>query len=130
MLNFKEKRTVKRFLYSKITIVLLAIILVFLLNSAFGVYKKAKFAYENKERVSGNLTELQERETALLINIEKLKTNRGIESEIREKFGVVKNGEEVVVIVDSKTEKEEDSGQSTMNPRGLWQRFIGFFKRN
>ncbi len=128
MLNFKEKRIVKRFLYSKITIALLALILVFLLNSSWGVYKKAKIAYENKERVEGNLKELQEREEALLANIVKLKTDRGIESEIREKFGVVKNGEEVVVIVDSKTEKTEDDAQSAMSPRGLWQKFIGIFK--
>jgi len=128
MLNFKEKRTVKRFLYSKITIVLLAIILVFLINSAWGVSKKARIAYENKERVSGDLLELQEREMALLASIEKLKTDRGIESEIREKFGVVKKGEEVVVIVDSKKEKAEDDVQSAMSPHGLWQKFIGLFK--
>ena len=128
MLNFKEKRIVKRFLYSKITITLLALMLVFLFNSSWGVYKKAKIAYENKERVSENLMELQEREEALLANIVKLKTDRGIESEIREKFGVVKNGEEVVVIVDSKPEKMENDGQSVMTPRGLWQKFIGIFK--
>lgn len=128
MLNFKEKRTIKRFLYSKITIALLALILVFLLNSAWGVYKKARIAYENKERVSEDLIELQEREMSLLASIEKLKTERGIESEIREKFGVVRNGEEVVVIVDSKTEKGEDDEQSVMSPRGLWQKFIEIFK--
>ncbi len=127
MLNFKEKRTVKRFLYSKITIVLLALVLVFLINSAWGVSKKARVAYENKERVSGDLIELKERERALLENIEKLKTERGVESEIREKFGVVKNGEEVVVIVDSKVEKAKDDEQSIMSPRGLWQKFIGIF---
>jgi len=130
MLDFKEKRKVERVLFSRVTIVILGVALAFLLSGVWGVYKKASIAYENKGRVAGDLAELQDREEALLLNIEKLKSGRGIESEVREKFGVVKNGEEVVVIVDPTTEKEQNSGQSAMSPGGLWQKFIEIFKRN
>ncbi len=128
MLDFKERRKVKRLLYSKFTIVVLGLVLLFLLSSVFGVYKKASIAYGNKNRVDANLTELKNREKALLLNIEKLKTKRGVESEIRDKFGVVKKGEELVVIVDPINRKEQNSIHGTMSPRGIWQKFIGIFK--
>jgi hypothetical protein len=128
MLDFKEKRKLERVLFSRITIVILGVILAFLLSGVWGVYKKASIAYENKDRIARNLTDIQERKKSLLLDIGKLKSSRGVESEIRDKFGVVRDGEEVVVIVDPDPNKGQNGGQRAMSPRGLWQRFIGFFK--
>lgn len=128
MLDFKEKRKMKTILYSRVTIVLLGIFLAFLLHSVWGVYQKAKVAYESKSRVDADFSELKDREGALLHSIESLKTDRGIESEIRGKFGVVKSGEEVVVIVDSDSENTMDSGQKAGISGNLWQKLKGFFE--
>jgi len=130
MLNFREKRKLKKILYSKFTILVLAIVLAFLANAVWEVYKKARVAYDSKNRVFEKRNELQERETALLSNIENLKTDRGIESEIREKFGVVRDGEEVVVIVDPSGDVTENGNKRAGVSVGLWQKFIGLFKRN
>ncbi len=128
MLDFKEKRKIKRLLYSKLTIVVLGIMLAFLLSSVWGVYKKASIAYNNKERISKDLKSLQARKEALVSDIEKLKNSRGVESELRDRFGVVKEGEEVVVLVDPTTKKGQNDEQDAMNSRGLWQKFIRIFK--
>ena len=128
MLDFKEKRKVKRILYSKITVILLAMVFIFLANGVFGVYKKARIAFDSRNRTADDLADLKEREGALLVNIEKLKTGRGVESEIREKFGVVKDGEEVVIIVDSERDKVENGTQGPINLGGVWQRLISIFK--
>lgn len=130
MFDFKEKRKIKRLLYSKFTILILSVILVFILNGVWGVYKKASVAYMSKNRVQKDLNELKKRQSSLIASIENLKTRRGVESEIRNKFGVVKKGEEVVVIVDGGRENSVDDSKAIISPHGLWQKLAGFFKRN
>jgi len=130
MLDFKEKRIIKRLLYSRLTIVVLSILLIFIINGVWGVYKKASVAYSNKSRAVKDLEELKKRQNSLIASIENLKTSNGVESEIRNKFGVVKKGEEVVVVVDGNTEKSVDNSKSTISPSGLWRKFLSFFKRN
>jgi len=130
MLDFKEKRRLKKVLYSKPTIILLGLILIFLVNTVWGIYNKAKVAHDNKELVLQNFNDLKEREEYLSLKIEKLKTERGIEEEVREKFGVVREGEEVVIVVDSDIENEKYKKQNIFNPQGLWQKFLSIFKWN
>lgn len=130
MLDFKEKRIIKRLLYSRLTIVVLSILLIFIINGVWGVYKKASVAHSNKSRAVKDLEELKKRQNSLIASIENLKTSNGVESEIRNKFGVVKKGEEVVVVVDGNTEKSVDNSKSTISPSGLWRKFLSFFKRN
>lgn len=127
MFDFSEKRRIRRILYSRFTIALLLILLIFLLDALWGVYQKAHNASENKKRTVERLRVLEGREADLLASIEKLKTERGIEDEIRNKFSVVKEGEEMVVIVDLDAKNVENGGHGFINPRDWWQKFLSIF---
>jgi cell division protein FtsB len=67
------------------------------------VYKKAKLSKQNLERERKELEKLAIREKTLASSIDYLKTDQGIEDEIRTKFRAVKDGEKVVVIIDNQS---------------------------
>jgi cell division protein FtsB len=103
MYDFQQKKKIKKTLYSPIVLLLLAIIFVMLLRGVWGVYKKSQISYENLERERNELNKLAEREKTLNSSIEYLKTEQGIEDEIRTKFRAVKDGEQVAVIINEGT---------------------------
>jgi len=55
------------------------------------------------------IQELQKEKAELLSNINQLKTDKGMEASIREKFGLAKEGEDMVVVVDDKDSPKTDS---------------------
>jgi len=128
MLDFKKKRKIKEILYSRVTVILLFVVFVFSVSNAWDVYKKASFASDNKKIAEDDLNALKERESSLVRKIDRLKTDRGTEEEIREKFGLVKKGEEVVVIVDSKEEKSKDNKNRLGVAGEWWRKFLELFK--
>jgi len=125
MLEFQEKRKLKSFLYSRIMLIVLFILIIFAFNAVWNVYKKQMVTRNNLAKTSTNLAGLQAREKMLSSVIERLKTESGTEAEIREKYGLVKPGEEVIVIVD----KDSDSNfKDTPPPTGFWQKILEWFK--
>ena len=123
----QEKKKFHQIVYSRPTLVLLAVLLVIALNSTWKMYEKASLAREQKVRLQKELEDLKVREVDLQAKIANLKTERGLEEEIRGRFSVAKNGESVVVVVDPSSGK----GTSTENESGiggLWHKFLGLFK--
>jgi cell division protein FtsB len=57
---------------------------------------------KNREIAELKVTELQEAKKELTYDIENLKTNQGLEENIREKFGLAKEGEGLIIVVDNK----------------------------
>jgi len=95
-----------------------------MLNGTWEVFKKANLARTLKNSAEYELSELEEQQGRLESNIERLGTDWGIEQEVREKFGVAKEGEEVVVIVDG-----EDAGDGeNVSKKSLWSRIKSLFK--
>ena len=114
-------------MYSKITLVALFVVLIFVARATFSVYYKQKASGENLTKAKEEVAELKKREKMLDSEIDRLKTDKGTEKEIRKKFMVGKAGEQVIVIVD-----DDKSGKS--NPvgnnekKGIWSRFIDLFR--
>ena len=122
MLEFHERRKLKQLLYSKVTLLVLGIVVVFLIVSVFEVYGKERQARMRRAEQERVLADLKEREEALKTELDRLGSARGIEEEIRSKFEVGKEGEELIVIV--------DAGDETAPPKpqkGLWERFLEWF---
>lgn len=70
------------------------------------------------------LNELEQRDRELELKIKKLSTESGLEEEIRSKFNVAKDSENIVIIV-----REEDSGTTTeVTKPSLWSKFKGLFR--
>ena len=124
MLEFQEKRKIWRILYSKVTLFILIILIVFLANSIWNLYKKQDLTKDNLGKTASSLDSLLVREKMLSSEIERLKIESGIEEEIREKYGLVKPGEEVIVVVD---ESESKNSNPTSSEVGFWQKIVNWF---
>ena len=79
---------------------------------------------ENKKIAENKIKELEQEKEKLSSDIAKLKTDAGIEESIREKFGLAKEGEGVIVIVEDKNKTEV----SDIKPPGFLSSL--FFWRN
>ena len=111
-------------MYSKVTLVILLIIIFFLLKAVWGVYIKQDMAKDNLAKTAAVYNGLQNRKEMLSSEIDRLKTESGKEEEIREKFGLVKEGEEPRSVVD---DPDKDSGPSS-SPISFWQKVLDWLK--
>jgi cell division protein FtsB len=126
MLDFKEKKQIKKIFYSKITLVILLLLVIFMFKSVLGVYRSAKETNFKKEETNNKLIQLQEREQELSEDVDTLNTERGIEEEIRSKFKVVKEGEKIIMLID----REETAKDIKLNQKSntFWENISDFFK--
>ncbi|MBI2617970.1 septum formation initiator family protein [Candidatus Kaiserbacteria bacterium] len=127
MFDFYERRKIRQLLYSWPSLIVLIALSVLLVPGVFEVYQQEKETRINKNQRLSHLEGLTVREEALQEEIDRLNTERGVEEEIRQKFEVAKEGERVIVIVDTPkaTETEENSRNS-----GFFKKLFGFFFRN
>jgi cell division protein FtsB len=126
MKEFQDKKTVKRRIYSKTSILILIFIFLLTARGVFYVYQKEKLTEIEVARVQKQKEDLQKRYEVIRSDSERLKTNEGIESEIRTKFDVVKEGEEVIVVVDKDIPIIQEDKRGTI--KRLWDSMIGAFK--
>jgi cell division protein FtsB len=99
MAQFK-KREEYRFWHSPLFLVVLFLIVLLFAYNMIGLIAKERETTKNKISELNKIDDLQKRDDTLSANIAKLKTSEGIEESIRDKFQVVKPGEQMVVIVD------------------------------
>lgn len=125
MLEFQEKRKFKKFLYCRLTSIFLLILVILILKGVWEVYEKQHYTKDNLTRVASDLQNLKERELMLSSEIQRLKTENGKEQEVREKFGLVRPGEEVIIIVDDLDGEEEGAG---ISGKSFWQKVLDWLK--
>lgn len=104
----KKSRRLKRFIFSSPVIGLLGIATLFAMQAVWDMALKARDTRDSLEIVIRDFAKLEAREGQIQASILELKTEEGIESRIREKFGYIKEGEEMLMIVDGGGEKSED----------------------
>lgn len=104
--EFREKKRFRKFLYSNITIIGLVLLIIFIGKGVWSLYEKKEIALTDRTDVEARVLALQDRQKFLEKEVADLKTENGIEREIRGKFNVKKPGEEVVIIVESTTTAE------------------------
>jgi cell division protein FtsB len=119
MHDFQKKKRIKKIIYSPVVIAILVLFLIILIRGVWGVYKKAYISTGNLEREKLELEKLSFRQKNLASSIDYLKTDQGIENEIRTKFRAVKEGEKVVIIVDDQT-ISTTSSEITTSTHGIW----------
>lgn len=125
MFDYQQKKQIKKVIYSKITLVILFIFIIILVKANYGIFKKERLSRENYKIVKEDFDSLKNRKSILESEINRLKTDEGVEEEIRLKFDVSKPGEVVVNIIDdsSSTSKESED-----NKESFWTKLIGWFK--
>ena len=100
MREFQDRRRVRKLLHSRYAIVALVIIIFLLVQAVWGIYIKFEKSKVFAEKAQADLTTLQNREKTLAKSIESLSTEEGKEKELRDRFGVVKSGEKMIILVD------------------------------
>ncbi|KKR62440.1 hypothetical protein A2643_02505 [Candidatus Nomurabacteria bacterium RIFCSPHIGHO2_01_FULL_39_220] len=103
MRNFRKKRGWKNIARSKPVLALLAVLVLFFAWQVLGFMRKMQITIENRKIAEDKVAELEKEKEKLSADIAKLKTGEGVEASIRDKFGLVKEGEGVIVVLDDKT---------------------------
>jgi len=100
MFDFHERRKLRRLIYSKVTIGVILVLCVLLAVSAFKRFKVEREIATKRAEAEAALATLEEQAENLEADIARLKNDRGLETEIRGRFDVVKPGEQAVIIID------------------------------
>lgn len=121
-LDFHEKQRARRIISSPLTFIVLGIFIVVAGYNAWDMYQKSQQTKEALQKTQDAYDVLVTREQFLNERLGQLGTPAGIESEIRERFGVAKAGEEVIVVL-----SEEESATLSPPKKGFWARIQEWF---
>ena len=102
MEDYKAKQRIRKKIYSPWVFIILLVITVVLIKGAWGVFFKQQESAQNLDKVRAELAKAEQREAELETHVSYLKTEEGIEEEIRDKYSVARPGEELVLIVEPK----------------------------
>ena len=123
MRNFQKKRGWTNILQSKPVLVFLGILLLAFAWGVIGFMKKMEATRENMDIAESKVVQLQKEKEKLSSDIAKLKTESGVEESIRDKFGLAKDGEGLIVVVEDKSKPEAPKQES-----GGFFSFLFFWK--
>lgn len=121
MRNFEQKRMWKNIMQSKLVLMLFGILILFFAFSVFRFWSKMQETKENREAIENKVTQLKEQKEKLSFDIENLNTDKGKEKLFRENFGLVKEGENMIIVVEDKNPPEVLKDESSSG-------FLNFFK--
>lgn len=100
MFDFHEKRKLKSLVFSKITIGVLLIASGLLSLSVYERYEKERETAHKRAERTADLLELEARAAALEEKVAYVQSARGIEEEVRDRYGALKAGERAVIVME------------------------------
>ncbi|HRH27133.1 MAG TPA: septum formation initiator family protein [Parcubacteria group bacterium] len=124
MLDIQQKRRFRNFVYNRVTLGFLLVIVLLALHSTWRVYLKKRESVEMMESSYLRLSELEKRDMDLELKINKLNTVSGLEEEIRSKFSVAKDNENTVIIV----REEGASSSEIVEKESFWSKIKSLFR--
>lgn len=110
---------------SKPVLALLGIVIVVFAWSVLKFWNKMRETERNKEIAEEKVEGLKQQKEKLVADIESLNTDEGKERIFRENFGLAKEGEEVIVVVENKNSPEPPNKSFTS---GLFSFLKNLFK--
>ena len=122
MFDFHTKRKARNAIYSKPVLLFLGIVVIGFMYSVYGAFEKERETRSVRDQRAAVLSELHVREAALQGELDRLSTEKGLEAEIRSKFEVAKEGEEVIVIVEA---PEDEETLPEEEEKGFFERLFG-----
>lgn len=125
MRNFQQKKIWRSVVQSTPVLIILGIIILFFVWSVLGFWNKMGETTRNKEAIEDKAVALREQKEKLLTDIDSLNTEEGKERVFRENFGLAKEGEEVIIVVE---DKEANNAQKTDSSSGFFSFFKNLFK--
>ena len=123
MRSFQQKRGWRNILQSKVFLVFLGICILFFAWSVLGFWTKMQETSKNKKIAEDKVASLQQQKEKLTSDINSLKTDQGKEKVFRENYGLAKDGEDIIVVVDDKNQTA-----APVNSGGFWGFLKNLFK--
>lgn len=108
MRNTREKTRWINFFHSKPVLGILTVLFFLSAWSIIGFWGKMEDTRRNKEMAQEKLLELEQSKAKLESDIAKLETDRGVEEVLRENFGLAREGEGLIVVVEDTRALDED----------------------
>jgi cell division protein FtsB len=127
MKELQQKQKIKRRLYSLPALIALLVVTGFAVRGAYGVVMKGKESAQYVSDLRAKTAVLKEREVELKTQIARLETPEGVDTLIKEKFSVSKQGERVAVIVDRGSKATSTEPIQVGWFKKLWQNFKGLW---
>lgn len=115
-------------MYSKTAVFALFFLTILIAKGVYGIYVKETESRQEVMRLTKQKQELEARLEIVSKNAELLATEQGIETEIRNKFDVVKQGEEVIVVVDKEIPPAPEEKKNFLEK--FWGGVTGVFKKS
>jgi cell division protein FtsL len=125
MRNFQRKRIWRDTLQSKPVLIFLGILILVFAWNILGFWNKMQDTRKNNKIIEDKITALEQQQDKLSTGINNLNTDQGKEEVFREKFGLAKEGENEIVIVDDKTPPAAPAPASSS---GFWGFLKNLFK--
>lgn len=121
MFDFQQKRKLKSWYSSRVTQVVVFVLALMVLASAFNRYLIADDMADRRATVEAEINNLEKRKDSLEAEVQYLSNDRGIEAEVRRQFDVAREGEQVVIILED--EPEVTNEPPPPPPERPWYRF-------
>jgi hypothetical protein len=126
MSRLKSKNKFRKIFYSWPVFILLLAMMSLVASGVWGVSKNERTSREKKDSSEERYDKLEDKSDNLLSEIESLRTEKGRESEIRDKFRVVKKGEQLAIILKSVDDPERKVIEE--NDENLWEKILNFLR--
>lgn len=120
MSQLKSKNKIKRIIYSWPVLILLLIIVILIGKGIWTVSQSERLSSENKNYSEDQYNKLKNKSDTFLSEIEMLETEKGVEAEIRDKFRVVKAGEQLAIIINADDEEKQIVGEAETIWTKIW----------
>lgn len=122
---FKKRQKTRRWLYSKVSAVGLLIILAFMVKPTWEIFQKSRESKANLEQARAEMIELEARQKALARDYAYIQGEPGKDQKIRDKFGVAREDETMVVII--RDDEEKPLSEPTEEP-SAWDKIKSGFE--
>lgn len=126
MFEFHEKRKLKKILFSKGMLLLLFVLTACMVYGAHNAYKKKEVASARREELAAELAALEHRASELEGDIQELEDSRGIEAELRNRYEVGREGEEMIVLVEEEA-PSAPKDEVVEQEKGFWGKMLEMF---
>ena len=120
-MKFGKQNKYKKIIYSKVTILVLLVLVVLLGRSVWERFQIERDMAARAAQAQAELDELSARKDDLEARVEYLEGERGIEEEVRKNFDVAKDGEQVIILMGDVEEETEPAVVSESKP--AWYQF-------
>lgn len=125
MREFQNKRRFKEMLHSRYALGVLFLLCLLMVRPVFNAYEKFQKSKLIRAQTQKEYALVEDRRDLLDKKIAALGTLQGKEREVREKFGFVKEGERVIVLIEEATDEKQGG---TVSDQGVWGRLFSFVK--